>query len=265
VFLYRILNIIDNKEYAGITNSIARRWKEHKIELKGNRHHNAHLQSAWNLYGEQSFSFEVLGEFLALESLYKAEVEYIKIHNLTNQSCGYNLDMGGAGSFLHTKDAKNRISKSQEKAVVSMCLKTGDFKKYDRIQDVERDGLSPKSISNPCTDRALTHAGRVWMYFEDYIKNPNKLLEKKESRQNVKARPSRYRTVFGMNIKTKEAIEYVAIYHSVVDGFLHQSIYKCCTHPEVSKSHKGFVWSFDKHDLFNKMESVLKNKTHKVA
>lgn len=85
MFLYRILNIVDKKEYVGITNNIPRRWKEHKIELKGDRHHNAHLQAAWNAHGEKNFSFDILSNYFNLEDMRKAEVEYIEQNNLLNK------------------------------------------------------------------------------------------------------------------------------------------------------------------------------------
>jgi group I intron endonuclease len=258
MFLYKIQSNIDQKQYVGITNDIMRRWKEHRTELRGGRHGNPHLQAAWNLYDEENFSFEVIQEFKSREYLEKAEIEYISKNNLLDPNNGYNLSAGGCGSFTHTEDARTRISKSQEKAVVSMCLKTGEIKRYGRILDVVVDGLNPKSISNPCTDRALTYAGKVWMYEEEYLRDPQKLTNKRNSSQNVKARPSRYRPVFGMNIRTKELVSYEAGYHAKKDGFSHQCIHKCCVSPEVSKSHRGFVWSYDKNTL-SKMADRTKN------
>ena len=265
VYLYNITNSLDNKQYVGITNNIKRRWKEHRTDLRGNRHGNKHLQAAWNLYGEENFKFKIINKFNSLEEMNKAEMNYIKDNNLLDSDFGYNLDTGGIGSFIHTESAKKRISKSQEKAVVSMCLKTGKIKHYQRVKDVEMDGFNPKSIGNACTDRSMTYKKHIWMYKKDYDKYPDKLVEKMENRQNVKARPSRYRKVFSMNIETKEIVEYDAIYHSKKDGFNYTTVYKCCINPNVSKSHKGHIWSFNKNDLISKRETVLKNKTHKVV
>ena len=39
-----------------------RRWGFHEKSLKQNKHHNIHLQHAWNKYGESCFRFKVLKE-----------------------------------------------------------------------------------------------------------------------------------------------------------------------------------------------------------
>ena len=60
--IYKIENLINHKVYIGQSIDIAGRWLEHQIDLKGNRHRSRHLQFAWNKYGPENFSFEVLEE-----------------------------------------------------------------------------------------------------------------------------------------------------------------------------------------------------------
>ena len=47
--IYAITNIMDGKAtaYVGRSIDIERRWKEHRRDLRGGLHPNAHLQSAW--------------------------------------------------------------------------------------------------------------------------------------------------------------------------------------------------------------------------
>jgi group I intron endonuclease len=261
--LYEIKNKIDSKKYVGITNNLKRRWKEHRSELRGKRHGNQHLQFAWNKYEEKSFEFNIINSFNNLDELNKAEIDYINRFDLKNPKKGYNIADGG-NSFEHTSEAKQAISTSQEVSVIRKCLETGKEYTYKRILDVELDGFDRKSIANACTDRALTYQKNVWMYFKDYEENSTKLLDKYKTRQNVKARPSRYRKVYGMNIKTKDIVEYAAVYHTKNDGFSYQTVNKCCKQPNISKSHRGYVWSFDKKELEDKIAIVLCKKTHKV-
>jgi group I intron endonuclease len=265
MFLYKIENTVDKKLYAGITNDIKRRWREHRSDLNRGVHGNPHLQFAWNKYGEQSFNIEIIGQFEDMESLCKAEIDFIEQNNLKNQKNGYNLADGGAGTFKHTEEAKSKISKSNQKAVICKCLKTGKETVYDKMLDVTRDGFNNKSISSACTDRTLTYRKHVWMYLDEYIANPVKLADKFNNRQNTKSRPVKYKKVYGMNISSHEIIEYDAVYHTLKDGFSHQAVHKCCVNPSVNKSHRGYVWSFDKNDLLKKYKKVLNNKTHKVA
>lgn len=58
--VYRIVNIINGHEYIGSSVDIEARWNNHKYRLKNEEHPNRHLQSAWRLYGESSFKFEVI-------------------------------------------------------------------------------------------------------------------------------------------------------------------------------------------------------------
>lgn len=271
--LYEIYNKIDSKRYVGISSNIGRRWREHRAELRSNRHHNSHFQAAWNKYGENNFNFNIINKFNNLDELNKAEKEYIQENNLLDSKFGYNVAVGG-NSFKHSLDSKEKISQSNEVSVISKCLKTGKEKVYSRILDVEKDGFNPKSIANACVlreyktkDRKFTiktHKKYVWMYLEDYKNNPKELERRFKEYKNTKARPSRYNKVYGMSIKSGGTIEYEAVYHVKKDGFSHSTVSKCCKNPEVSKSHKGYVWSFDKDNLKDKRLIALNKKTHKV-
>lgn len=58
--IYVIINTVSNKVYVGQAVNIKERWKRHDIALSGNKHRNAHLQAAWNIYGKDAFIFETL-------------------------------------------------------------------------------------------------------------------------------------------------------------------------------------------------------------
>ena len=261
MFLYRIVNKVNGKQYVGITNNVKRRWREHKGDLKNNKHGNVKLQNAWNKYGGENFVFEKINNFNSLEEMNKAEIEYIAKNNLLNDKFGYNLQKGG-NSFKHTEKAKKKISKTNEVSVVSKCLETGELKVYNRIKDVEEDGLNPKSIANACVGRNLTYKNKVWAYKSEY----DTILEKhsKYKNKNTKSRPEKYKKVYGMCISTKEIREYNAVDHVEKDGFANQTVRKCCKKNTPNKTHKNWVWSFKKEDLEEKYNIALNKITHKV-
>lgn len=60
--IYEIVNLHDGKAtaYVGSSVDIRQRWQQHCAALRGGRHRNAHLQHAWDKYGEGAFSFCVL-------------------------------------------------------------------------------------------------------------------------------------------------------------------------------------------------------------
>lgn len=58
--IYAIVNHASEKAYVGSTaSSFSRRWAVHKCGLCHGRHHNPHLQAAWNKYGEDAFEFMI--------------------------------------------------------------------------------------------------------------------------------------------------------------------------------------------------------------
>lgn len=71
--IYKIRNLLDNKFYVGSTTNTRERFRTHRNKLRGNRHHCAHLQAAWNKYGEDVFKFEVIQIIPDNESLQVAE------------------------------------------------------------------------------------------------------------------------------------------------------------------------------------------------
>jgi group I intron endonuclease len=58
--VYEILNTINNHRYIGSSYNISARLNEHAWSLLQNRHHNAHLQSAFKKYGKDVFVFHPL-------------------------------------------------------------------------------------------------------------------------------------------------------------------------------------------------------------
>lgn len=58
--IYEIVNIASGKRYIGSAKSFARRWNVHRCRLRRGNHHSAHLQNAWNKYGEEGFQFRIL-------------------------------------------------------------------------------------------------------------------------------------------------------------------------------------------------------------
>jgi hypothetical protein len=61
--VYEIRNRVNGKVYVGRTIKAAGvRKTQHWSDLRAGRHHNIHLQRAWNLYGEDAFRFDAVIE-----------------------------------------------------------------------------------------------------------------------------------------------------------------------------------------------------------
>jgi group I intron endonuclease len=60
--IYEIVNLENNKRYVGSTTNFAARKRKHFRTLRDGSHSNAHLQNAFDLYGENSFEFRIVLE-----------------------------------------------------------------------------------------------------------------------------------------------------------------------------------------------------------
>lgn len=87
--IYAIKNNINNKIYIGSTNNPKRRWGDHRSRLKNGYHENPYLQRAWNKYGEDNFSFEVLEE-TTVDMLIEREQYFMDKFVSYKEAYGYN-------------------------------------------------------------------------------------------------------------------------------------------------------------------------------
>lgn len=110
--IYRFLSWIDGKMYVGSAVKIYQRRIDHIKDLRKNRHHNFYLQNAWNKYGENNFTFEVL-ELCEKEKLLEREQYYIDTLNCVKPN-GYNLNPV-AGSNLGRKFSEDFSKKASER------------------------------------------------------------------------------------------------------------------------------------------------------
>ena len=78
--IYKIINLVNDKFYVGSTTNKKVRFRDHRKQLRGNRHHCKHLQAAWNKYGEAKFIFEVVEEVGEDKNLQAAEDLWLKQH-----------------------------------------------------------------------------------------------------------------------------------------------------------------------------------------
>lgn len=109
--IYSIKNEVNGNLYVGSSNDILKRWRNHRYQLNHQRHPNSHLQGAWNKYGKESFSFNVL-QLVDQDSLPKVEQEYLeKLHPKYNQSLYTESPMRGRKHSEELKEKMKEISR----------------------------------------------------------------------------------------------------------------------------------------------------------
>lgn len=165
--IYGIHNTLTDTWYVGQSNDIDWRWYEHKSDLNANRHHNKHLQRAYNKYGRNAFVWSVLEE-CSIEQLDEREIFWIAEKNSFYD--GYNQTLGGDGT-------RGQIS-PKRKAIV--CLDNGDM--FDCIRDAaEHIGVARTKLKDCINKQKRCHG--YWEHVpENYSEEWRiaKLRERKE-------------------------------------------------------------------------------------
>jgi group I intron endonuclease len=89
--IYRITNAAAGKVYVGSSANVRGRFGAHRHLLRHRRHHNIHLQRAWDLDGEASFRFELLELVVDASLLLVREQHWIDALGAADQASGYNF------------------------------------------------------------------------------------------------------------------------------------------------------------------------------
>lgn len=108
--IYSIKNKKNGKIYIGQSVNITPRWWDHKKLLRKEKHPNDHLQSAWNMYGEESFEFIIIEE-CDESQLDEKEKFWILHFNSNDKKYGYNNSIGGDFNPMKSSYIANKVSK----------------------------------------------------------------------------------------------------------------------------------------------------------
>jgi group I intron endonuclease len=150
--IYKIINTLNNNFYVGSTHNQYERFRTHRNKLRGNRHHCAHLQAAWNKYGEAAFVFHVV-ETLADVSLLQA-AEDVWLKNWVGKEECYNHGMRsgapwrGAPKETHPMYGKE-VSEETKQLIREARLRQPD-PRFGKTHSAETKALiSAKKRANP--------------------------------------------------------------------------------------------------------------------
>jgi len=119
-YVYKIINLINEKIYIGQTQNVQKRWQHHiRISKEPTSKNYQLVHKALSKYGQDNFTIEVIESFLDYNSTLKSEAQWISFYR-TNVSkygnkFGYNLTDGGEGWFghKHTKESKEKIRRAR--------------------------------------------------------------------------------------------------------------------------------------------------------
>lgn len=108
--IYLIRCTANNKIYIGSTSNLRKRQHDHFADMARNAHSNKHMQSAWNKYGSDTFTFEVL-EYVMPWSRIDREQYWLDKLKPYDHSIGFNVAIRAQGDKL-SPEHRASISRS---------------------------------------------------------------------------------------------------------------------------------------------------------
>jgi len=132
--VYIIQNEINKKVYIGASLNVYNRLCDHKVMLRAGRHHNEHLQTSYNLYGEENFTFDIL-ESCDSSLIFSQENYWCNMLQSHNREYGYNNQPTSPnGKERCSEETKKKMSNHAEKRPVMVYTIYGDF--YREFSDL---------------------------------------------------------------------------------------------------------------------------------
>jgi group I intron endonuclease len=116
--IYKIINTLNNKFYVGSTNNQAERFRTHRKKLRSHKHHCAHLQAAWDKYGEDVFVFHVVETLPDASFLQQAEDKWLSAWVGKDECYNHGMRSGapwrGVPKKLHPMYGKPRTEETKQ-------------------------------------------------------------------------------------------------------------------------------------------------------
>lgn len=162
--VYKISCSINSKIYIGSSINIYKRWFNHRYELNNNKHHTKHLQNAWNKYGKDYFTFEIVEKIEDISILIGREQYWMDHYKSYDPVYGFNSNSKAEGNHTRkwTEKQREKYSKSRKGKPASEALQKAlnnsrkigsksnlsliDENKVIQIVNDINSGLTPKEV-----------------------------------------------------------------------------------------------------------------------
>lgn len=162
-WVYLIRCTPNGKVYAGSSVTPARRFYLHRRDLALGKHHSPPLQAAWNKYGADAFTFEIVEEAAGLKALLAAEQVWIDKFAGNSMNCA--RVAGSPLGVLRTPEQKERMREIKREFYLTpegqASLKAGNLKKTGRVQSPEERAMRSRALKGKAKSREWTAESRA--------------------------------------------------------------------------------------------------------
>ena len=231
--VYVITNVINKKIYVGETTNLESRLIEHLRRLLSKRHVNEYLQNAVNLYGIDSFEFDVL-EFCDYSDRKKREHYWVTHLHALDKTKGYNIKPTDPNkvNLISTETSKKIYETKKRKAeergywFSKECIEArkATRKGYSHSEETKRK-IGERSI------------GRKIPKSQKWKDNLSKI-----AKDNHWGGPKK------QIIQMTKSGEFVKEWNSITEagnsGFSISAIVEVCKNKPHRKTHKGYAWKY---------------------
>lgn len=231
-YVYKIINIKNGKYYIGSTNNIIDRMNRHFRDLKNGRHHSVHLQRAYDIYGVNSFIFQILcvceeDKRLSIEQEYLDKIDFSSgmCYNVSRYAT--NCVLYGDSNGMYGKRGKDNPNYGSKRSIETRQKMSIHSKLRNKTPDMIKKAIETKKR----------------LYKIGILTSPTK---GKKMGEETKAKLSQSKSI-DIACYTKGTLEFIRVYHgakyaSAQTGVDASSIIRCCKHKV--KSAGGMVWEY---------------------
>lgn len=182
----------NNKMYLGSSVNISSRFRRHKADLKNSRHHNIYLQRAWDKYGKEGFTFEIIEE-VPKEDLLEVEQMYL---DCLDFDCLLNVSKFSSGGDLISYHPLNKEFRKKQSRLVSerMSKMSEDEKLKMFSRPGELNGMYGKNHTKEAKEKMRQNRGDLSgynnpFYGQSHTKETKQLMSNLASQRTGELNP----------------------------------------------------------------------------